>query len=73
MNNEFKYMKEGITSDLLEYLMADYQLGIQDSLRYIYESEAYSKLCEPATGLYAQSSRYNYSYLKDEVATGRMQ
>lgn len=71
MNNEFKYIKEGLTADLLEYLIVDYNMNIQEALRFIYESDTFSKLCNPATGLYIQSSKYIYSYLKEEIENGQ--
>lgn len=72
MNNEFKYLKEGLTADLLEYLMVDYNMNIQEALRFIYESDTFSKLCDPNTGLYIQSSKYIYSYLKEEIENGQL-
>ncbi len=71
MNNEFKYIKEGLTADLLEYLIVDYNMNIQEALRFIYESDTFSKLCDPDTGLYIQSSKYIYSYLKEEIENGK--
>lgn len=71
MNNEFKYLKEGLTADLLEYLIVDYNMNIQEALRFIYESDTFSKLCDPDTGLYIQSSKYIYSYLKEEIEKGQ--
>lgn len=72
MNNEFKYLKEGLTADLLEYLIVDYNMNIQEALRFIYESDTFSKLCDPDTGLYIQSSKYIYSYLKEEIENGQL-
>lgn len=70
--NEFKYLKEGIASDLVELLMADNNLDLNKALDTLYESETYSKVCNPATGLYYQSSKYVYTYLQTELQTGNL-
>ncbi len=70
MNKEFEYMKEGLCADLTEYLMKDFNLDMEGALSTLYDSETYSKLSNPATGLYFQSSLYVYTYLKNELQTG---
>lgn len=70
MTKEFKYLKEGLSSDIVEFLIDDYGLDIERALNTLYESETYSKISEPSTGLYFQSSRYVYSYLQDELQNG---
>ena len=44
---------------------------IRDIFEYII-AETYAKSCDPATGLYFQSSQYVYSFLKAELATGKV-
>lgn len=70
MTNEFKYLKEGLTSDIVQFLMKDYGLDMQTALRTLYDSDTYSKISDPSTGLYFQGSRYVYSYLQNELKTG---
>ncbi len=70
MSNEFKYLKEGLTSDIVGFLMKDYNLDMQEALNTLYESETYSKICEPSTALYYQGSKYVYSYLQNELRCG---
>ena len=70
MTKEFKYLKEGLTSDITEYLMDDFGLDMKTAMNTLYESDTYSKLCEPSTGLYFQGSRYVYTYLQNELQTG---
>ncbi len=72
MTKEFKYLKEGLTSDIVEFLIDDYGLDMQRALNTLYESETYSKISEPSTGLYFQGSRYVYSYLQDELQKGNL-
>ena len=70
MTKEFKYLKEGLTSDIVQFLMKDYNLDIHTALSTLYDSDTYSKISDPSTGLYFQGSRYVYSYLQNELKTG---
>lgn len=70
MTKEFKYLKEGLASDIVQFLMKDYNLDIQTALRTLYDSDTYSKINDPSTGLYFQGSRYVYSYIQNELKTG---
>lgn len=72
MNSDFKYMKEAIAADLAELLAKDYNLSITEALDSLYNSDTYEKLCNPNTGLYFQSSLYIYSFLKEELTTGKI-
>ncbi len=53
--------------------MADYGKSLEESLNVLYDSETFQKLSNPDTGLYFQSSRYVYQFLKNEIETGKMQ
>lgn len=70
--SDFNYMKEAITADLAELLAQDFEMGIADALDALYGSETFTKLCDPATGLYFQSTQYIYSFLKNELTTGQL-
>lgn len=70
--NSFKYQKEGAACDLVELLMKEYELDMEKAFDILYNSETYSKIIEPMTGLYFQSSEYLYSILKNEIETGAM-
>ena len=70
MTNEFKYQKEGLTTDIIEFLMRDYNLNLDDAFDTLYGSDTYSKICDPATGLYYQGSKYVYTYLQNELQHG---
>lgn len=70
--SDFNYMKEAINADLTELLAQDFEMGIADALDALYGSETYTKLCDPATGLYFQSTQYIYSFLKNELTTGQL-
>lgn len=70
MTNEFKYLKEGLAADLVQFLMKDYKIDMHTALSTLYESDTYSKISDPSTGLYFKGSRYVYSYLQNELQTG---
>ncbi len=72
MTKEFKYLKEGVTKDLVGYVMEDYGVSLTSALDTVYESETFKKLSEPQTGLYLQGSKYVYDYLQNELKTGIM-
>lgn len=70
MTKEYKYLKEGLASDLVQFLIADYNLDLAGALNTLYDSDTYTKISDPATGLYFQGSRYVYSYLQNELKNG---
>ena len=72
MNADFNYMKEALAADLAEFLAKDFNMTITEALDAMYGSETYSKLCDPNTGLYFQSSLYVYSFLKNELLTAKL-
>lgn len=45
----------------------------EQALRVVYNSKTYEKLCDTKTGLYFQSPRYVYDFLKHEIKTGTLQ
>ena len=70
--NDFEYMKEAMAVDLAELLSNDLELTIPEALDILYNSETYLKLSDPNTGLYFQSTLYVYSYLQQEISTGKI-
>lgn len=71
--NDRQLLIEGITKDIIQYLMEDYGMDLQAAFRKLYNSETYEKLQDERTGLYLQSSGYVYDFLQNEIRTGRMQ
>lgn len=69
---EFEYMKEAMAADLAELLSKDFGMSISEALDTLYDSETYTKLCDPATDLYFQSTKYVYTLLNSELKTGRI-
>ena len=64
---EFKYMTEGITSDLIQMLMDRKQYTLPQAVEVVYGSNIYSALLRPSSSLYFQSSGYVYSLLEAEM------
>lgn len=64
---EFQNMKEEITKDMIARLMDDYGMTMQEAFDKVYTSHLFSKLENPSSGLYFQSSGYVYSYLQQEL------
>ncbi len=69
---DIQYLTEALTVDLAEMLSKDFNMSILESLDTLYNSETYQKLTNPDTGLYFQSPLYVYSYLKQEITTGKL-
>lgn len=70
---QINYLTEGITKDIISYLMEDEMLSINEAIALFYNSETFTKLSDPATGLYVESSAYVYEILKTELKMGRIQ
>lgn len=69
---DIQYLTEALAVDLAEMLSKDFNMSILESLDTLYNSETYQKLANPDTGLYFQSSLYVYSFLKQEITTGKL-
>lgn len=69
---DIQYLTEALAVDLAEMLSKDFNMSILESLDTLYNSETYQKLTNPDTGLYFQSPLYVYSYLKQEITTGKL-
>lgn len=67
-----QYLVEGITKDIIVYLMEDGGYDLSTALKEFYNSETFAKLSDEATGLYIESSAYVYEILKDELKYGRL-
>jgi hypothetical protein len=72
MSEHFQYLKEGLVADLVSRVMEDYHLDMKKALDVVYSSVLFEKLSDPDTGLYKEGPAYVYSFLKDELALGRL-
>lgn len=70
---EFRFMIEDITSDLIQMLVEREGYTLPEAVDIIYNSDTYSAYIRPETGLYYQSSGYIFEYLLKELRTGKLQ
>lgn len=64
---EFKFMVEDITSDLIQLLMNRKHYSLPNAVEAVYGSNIYNALLRPTSGLYTQSSGYIYSLLENDL------
>lgn len=69
--SEADYLIECMSKDLVLLLMEDFKLDMKAALHTLYTSDTYAKLWDTRTGLYFQSPRYVYDFLKNEIKTGK--
>lgn len=72
MNKRMQYLVEGITKDIVAYLMEDYGWDLPTAIGNFHNSETFAKLSDEATGLYIESSAYVYEMLKAELKMGKL-
>ena len=70
MNNDIQFQIECISTELTEMLMERYGWDIKKALDELYASETFSRLNDPACGLYYESAVYVFSYLQNEIESG---
>lgn len=51
----------------------DQVLSIEQALNLMFYSETYQKILEDGTRLYYQNARYVFSYLQQELETGKIE
>lgn len=64
---EFKFMTESITSDLIQMLMDREHYTLSRAVDAVYNSPIYAALLRPTSNFYTQSSGYTYNYLIKEL------
>ena len=68
---EFRFMTESITSDLIQMLMDRKHYTLSQAIDAVYNSDIYGALLRPTSNLYTQSSGYIYLYLEKEMNLSR--
>lgn len=66
-NPEFRYMVEGITTDLIVMLIERKEYTTEQAVKFVYTSHVYASLQNPSTNLYFQIPGYLYNYLIREL------
>lgn len=71
--SEIDEMKNDMVKDLTMLLMEkDNSLSMEQALSLVFNSDTYQKVLDDKTRLYYQSPRYVFSYLENELETGKM-
>lgn len=71
-DSDIKYMTEALAADIAALLTEDFAMTIPEALDALYNSVTYDRLLDSRTGLYFQSPLYVYSFLKNELKTGKI-
>lgn len=67
-------MKNDMVRELACLLMdKEPTLSMEQALNLVFNSETYQKILEDETRLYYQSARYVFSYLLQELETGKIE
>lgn len=69
---QIQFLIEETTREIIIYLMQDFGYEMDKALETFYNSDTFERLNNPQSGLYYQSSGYVYSFLKEELLTGKM-
>lgn len=70
--NEIDEMKTDMVSRLAFMLIDKYpDMDIEQALDEIFKSDTYRKLMNDSTGLYHQSAGYVFSFLEEELSSGK--
>lgn len=72
MNEQTKFLIDGLVEQLSLFVMDDYNYSMIDALALVYNSQLYVKIMDTETGLYFQSAAYNYRLLKHEITYGKI-
>lgn len=67
-----RYLFEGISADVVRYLVERDGLELPEAISMFHNSETFSKLEDFATGLYVESPAYVYDLLLSELKNGRL-
>ena len=71
-DNKIKFLIDSLVEDMAKYLMEEKGVSMIDALDTIYNSQTYEKITDLSTGLYFQSSDYNYNLLQHEMKYGKV-
>lgn len=72
-SEKIKFLIDSLLEDMAKYLVEDQGMSLIDALDVIYNSQTYDKITDLSTGLYFQSSGYNYDLLKHELKFGKVE
>ena len=70
--NEIDYMIDAMAADLIALLMERKGWDMDKACDVLYNTDTFAKLSDSKTGLFYQSPLYVYSYLDNEILTGKL-
>lgn len=70
--NNARYLFEGISSDVVRYLVERDGMELAQAISAFHNSETFAKLEDFETGLYIESPAYVYNLLLSELKNGRL-
>ena len=69
---QIQFLIEEMTREIIIYLMQDFGYDMDKAFEIFYNSDTFERLNNIQSGLYYQSSGYVYSFLKEELLTGKV-
>ena len=69
---QIQFLIEEMTREIIIYLMQDFGYDMDKAFEIFYNSDTFECLNNIQSGLYYQSSGYVYSFLKEELLTGKV-
>lgn len=72
MNKDIQFQIECLSSELVRMLIDEYHWDIKRALDEFYSSETFARLNDPECGLYYESAVYVFSFLRNELETGKI-
>lgn len=69
---QIQFLIEEMTREIIIYLMQDFGYDMDKAFEFFYNSDTFERLNNTQSGLYYQSSGYVYSFLKEELLTGKV-
>jgi len=72
MSKDVRFLVECLSNDLVAMLMSTYCWDTKKSMDVLYNSQTYSMLENPLSGLYYQGAVYVFTYLQEEIERGKV-
>ena len=72
MSKDIQFQIECLSTELVTMLMEEYGWDMRQALDELYSSETFKKINDPGCGLYFESAVYVFSFLKNEIETGKI-
>lgn len=72
MSNDVQFLIECLAAELTEMLMEEYGWDMRRAIDELYSSQTFQRLNDPECGLYYESAVYIFSFLKNEIETGKI-